>query len=457
MRNKFTSILTTLIASILAIAPVSAISGDTLDFYAHNHIYFYNPSGNSLVSCSSSLDERVLSILITNGYSKVAAAGIYGNMMHEGLGASTLLAHENDTDDLSDINTYHAQSGTITTENDIKNLDDPTVRHGLGLIQWSYERRVELLKALASRGLDQYARAWDDANGRYIYDNMTYTEMLSALGAETTNLILDVELDFLIKEHQSYVVSADDLAAQGLTNIAPGTSLKDALNTLSSPAAAAELFFSTSEMPSYTSFSGTPDNVHSSGRVASAEAGYILANSLSCITAGSSKLAETAINLAWPDKNHYRTVNPAFQEAVKSLGGATRNYCPNHKAGWTGSGELDYAQDCGVFISVVVRSSGVDPNFPVSGTMYEYAYMSTSGLWQEIENQHNTNNLLPGDIFVYNTGSEGHIYMYVGNGNIAHASLCNRTGNLTSIDWEGYTEYHDGTAYDYHIFRYVGA
>jgi len=454
MHNRITSIFATIIASVLAITPVSAISNDTLDFYANNHIYFYNPSGNSLISCSSSLDERVLSILITNGYSKIAAAGIYGNMMHEGLGASTLLAHENGTDDLSDINTYY--SDRIITENDVKNLDDPTVMHGLGLIQWSYERRVALLNALASRGLDQYARAWDDTTGRYVYDNMTYTEMLSALGTEITNLILDVELDFLIKEHQGYTVSADDLAAQGLTNITPGTSLKDALNSLRSPAAAAELFFSTSEMPKYTSFSDAPDSVQGSGRIASAEAGYNLANNLSCTNTGSSKLAETAINLAWPDKNHYHTVNPAFQEAVKELGGATRNHCPSHKAGWVGSRELDYAQDCGVFVSVVVRSSGVDPNFPVSGTMFEYEYMRTSNLWQEIENQHNTNNLLPGDIFVYNTGSEGHIYMYVGNGNIAHASLCNRTGNLTSIDWEGYTEHHNGIAYDYHIFRYIG-
>lgn len=455
MRNKIASIFATIVASVLAITPVSAISNDTLDFYANNHIYFYNPSGNSLISCSSSLDERVLSTLITNGYSKIAAAGIYGNMMHEGLGASTLLAHENGTDDLSDIDTYY--SDRIITENDVKNLDDPTVMHGLGLIQWSYERRVALLNALAARGLDQYARAWDDATGRYVYDTMTYTEMLSALGTETTNLILDVELDFFVKEHQSYTVSADDLAAQGLSHIAPGTSLKDALNTLSSPAAAAELFFSTSEMPNYTSFAGTPDDVQSSGRIASAEAGYNLASNLSCTNVGSSKLAETAINLAWPDKDHYRAVNPAFQDAVRKLGGASRNYCPNHKSGWSGSRELDYAQDCGVFVSVVVRASGIDPNFPVSGTMYEYEYMRSSNLWQEIANQHNTNNLLPGDIFVYNTGSEGHIYMYVGNGNIAHASLCNRTGNLTSIDWEGYTEYHNGGAYDYHIFRYIGA
>ena len=154
---------------------------------------------------------------------------------------------------------------------------------------------------------------------------------------------------------------------------------------------------------------------------------------------GGELIAQVARDLAWPDNNHHSVVKPEFAEAAKKVGSPTN---------------LDFAQDCGHFVSVVVRYAEIDGEYPEGGTPNFESHMHKSDLWEEIANNGSEETLKPGDIFVRNTGSGGfgsdiypaagfgaggHIYIYLGENEIASASLGSRTGNLDKgIDFSNY-------------------
>lgn len=166
---------------------------------------------------------------------------------------------------------------------------------------------------------------------------------------------------------------------------------------------------------------------------------------------GNSSIAETAVNLAWPNSDGtcesnngpinwasnksacYSTVKPSYKEAVVSQ---------------VGDKGLSYYQDCGHFVSAVIHATGLDPSFPTSGSSIMLNYLASHPeKWAPVENLGNTSNLQPGDIFVL----PGHIMIYTGDtssfGNNASASLGQRTGNMGSI----YFQDSRGT---YNIYRY---
>ena len=157
---------------------------------------------------------------------------------------------------------------------------------------------------------------------------------------------------------------------------------------------------------------------------------------------GGGSIVDAALRLAWPDKSHPDEVKPEFLEAAKALGQSTRSYCS------VSSRELDYAQDCAIFVSVVVRTAGVDPDYPEGYTGSLLDHMSNSSLWEEIPNHHSEDNLQPGDVFVVHKGAggSGHTFIYIGNGQIASASLCSYTGQIQNV-------YFSDSRGDYHIFR----
>lgn len=99
--------------------------------------------------------------------------------------------------------------------------------------------------------------------------------------------------------------------------------------------------------------------------------------------------------------------------------------------------------DCGRFVSVVMRSSKVDSEFPEAGTDAQVNYMRSSPRYIEVTNQE----LEPGDILVYNSGVRGdgdytgHIMIYTGaNGTYVavDASLGQRVPSVreqSNIEW----------------------
>ena len=149
---------------------------------------------------------------------------------------------------------------------------------------------------------------------------------------------------------------------------------------------------------------------------------------------GGEAIAATAKALAWPDENHHGEIKPEYAQAANEVGLSSFGV------------NLSEAQDCGHFVSVAVRKSGVDTEFPGGGTPNMEAHMHGSSLWEEITNTGSESNLKPGDVFVANSGSGGfgssvypsagfgaggHIFIYLGGAEkTASASLYTRTGNL---------------------------
>lgn len=165
-------------------------------------------------------------------------------------------------------------------------------------------------------------------------------------------------------------------------------------------------------------------------------------NTNSC---GGARIAEVARELAWPDDNHHKDIKPEYAKAATEVGIAS---AATNWDGWAGG-----AADCGRFVAVVVRKAA-DPDYPACCTGPLQQYMSTSSSWEEIPNNNSEDNMKPGDVMVVNTGNgegaNGHIYIYLGNGEQASASLNGYTGKIK----QGVT-YTDSRG-SYHIFRYVG-
>lgn len=83
--------------------------------------------------------------------------------------------------------------------------------------------------------------------------------------------------------------------------------------------------------------------------------------------------------------------------------------------------------DCGKYVSTVMRASGADPDYPPAGTSIQRNYVINSSKYTII-NTKSPSDLQPGDILVHSgTGSYGHTMIYIGDqgdGNVAvEASL----------------------------------
>lgn len=165
--------------------------------------------------------------------------------------------------------------------------------------------------------------------------------------------------------------------------------------------------------PSKLQFKVGPDSTASDSNVDSTTA---------CGDSGvvSGNIVQTALNLAWPT-NKGMTPKQEYLDAL-------RKYNP----GVNGA-------DCGVFISTVMKASGADPNYPVSGTNIQENYVRSHPEKYDVVNSvSSTADLQPGDILIVNAGSgagaDGHTYIFVGpqsNGlDEASASLNTRMPNL---------------------------
>ena len=126
-------------------APVWALTESQLNMFSQNNIVFYDPSCSKLVSYDGNVTvggglmaEKVWSGL-TSFLTPEQAAGAMGNMAHEGLMNPVL--HEE---------VFRGTNYDIFTDN--------TVSYGVGLIQWSWGRRVSMLESVLANNpeLKQY-------------------------------------------------------------------------------------------------------------------------------------------------------------------------------------------------------------------------------------------------------------------------------------------------------------
>ena len=117
-------------------------------------------------------------------------------------------------------------------------------------------------------------------------------------------------------------------------------------------------------------------------------------------------IVETAKGLAW-DSPVPRQSSPWSSKARPEFVTALKKY----NASLAGN-ESNYA-DCGVFVSTVMRASGVDPDFPPISTGVMKPYLEKSPKYK-VNTRPTLESLKPGDILIVHGGGGQHIEIYTG-------------------------------------------
>lgn len=160
----------------------------------------------------------------------------------------------------------------------------------------------------------------------------------------------------------------------------------------------------------------------------------------------------TVLKFAWPDHHNgpFSAQMPDYTEAVKK---------PYYHGGCGGN-------DCGGFVTTLMRESGWDPNYNKDGcnTTCQYNYLNDpANGWTDVTSTIQSNeNALPGDVLIYIVGG-GHTLVYVGdipgfNSKMASASYTESCSgsyyrspmadSVKDISW-----YINSSGKDYHVFR----
>ena len=151
-----------------------------------------------------------------------------------------------------------------------------------------------------------------------------------------------------------------------------------------------------------------------------------------------SRIAQTALSFSWPEPPE--DVIPPRNSFLATS--AYSSYITNYDSGAPYKGA-----DCGAFVGAVMRSSGADPNYPVSGTSEQQQYVENHpNLYTILYNVNSTKDLQVGDIAIVNLGSgngaDGHTYIYVGpqpgGYNEASASMNQRMPSLGQAIFQDY-------------------
>lgn len=184
--NRLWTLLT---AFLLCLTPLKAfaLTEAELDMYNRNGIYYYDPMSRT---CRQSGDISVYGTTVTEKIwtgltsfmTDEQAAGVMGNMAHES--GFNPAQHE-----MALLNEHQPGFDIGANSN---------ISYGLGLIQWSFGRRV---------GLVNYVKSQDPSMLTYLEDYKTYSytylngdQFLEIAGEEATNALISLELSYLKDE-----------------------------------------------------------------------------------------------------------------------------------------------------------------------------------------------------------------------------------------------------------------
>ena len=149
MKKEIKAIIAIILAALLIDQPAFAANKPgtgTLDYYNKNGIYYYNPSGDCETGTGSgratingnTAAEKIWSGLTSLGFTDEQAAGIMGNMQHESVSFNPA-QHEG-----SQYRKYWPM--------DLGSNGDKA--YGLGLIQWSFGRRINMYNYVKEQAPD---------------------------------------------------------------------------------------------------------------------------------------------------------------------------------------------------------------------------------------------------------------------------------------------------------------
>lgn len=251
---------------------------------------------------------------------------------------------------------FYAESGFNSDAHEVGN------DIGYGLAQWSFSRRIDLENFAKEKG--------------------------------TANSDIVMQIEFLTKEYNSSYKSKLD-----------GTSFKDSTDL----ARATESWMIIYEAPKMSP-ENDPARLNSK-RIPAAKSAYTLYNnsvsdgSLSNSSCPSGNMAVagdivgTALNFALTSpvangKTQKSDARDTYQKAKEEY---------NQSGDWT---------DCGVFVSTVMKASGVDTSYPV-GTSIQYKYVNDHPEKYIVIKNPSVSDLVPGDILI--STDVGHTILYTGS------------------------------------------
>lgn len=404
---KFLSL--TLLLTLTALTPsvhasVNYPAGRADEFQSSNALY-YNPTCSiSSYSGSVSVNGGTVAEMIWNALTSFLtpeqAAGVMGNMQSES-GLRPVI-HE-----------YGQNSSNILT--------DTQSAHGIGLIQWSFGRRVNMLN---------YVRQHNPSLLHYFTDRATYSNLspdqfLATAGQADTSALIGLEIEFLRSELEA--------------------NYRGIFST-SSVAEAATYFLEKVERPRNPYIQYHQNRLHqanafynqyASAGTASGSIGAVAAstNQRKTICRSSSNnligalrdngdINSVALALAWTTRHAWNDPSAAYRAAMESLG-------IWDGAGGNTDGKARLGGSCDVFVATVMRYSGADPNFPLYlGNQKPYLENNPN---YEVVRVNSNADLRAGDIRVEGRDL-GHIVMVVnradGSLGIASASHGERSGDV---------------------------
>lgn len=384
---------------LLALPPTQVFAArrlptDMLSFFANNDIFYYNPKGAARgAGCYSgeinvygtTVEEKIWTGL-TSFMTPEQAAGVMGNMISES--AFNPVRHET-----SFINKY-------------PNFDiasDSSTSYGIGLIQWSFGRRINVINHIKSVAPELLYYLDEE---RHTYGRLSGGKFIEAVSDDVSNALIAVELEFLkIELDKSYAT----------------------YYSIESVEEAAEYFLKQVERPALA---------HQPWRATRAQEYYdqLIDAHISdgsgtgnhCVNAGS--LQEYVLLFAWPDYHrapfHERT--EAYAEAI-SRRQAEGKYVGGSVKGIAGI-------DCGGFVTTLIQESGFDPEYNTNkGSAANQELWARENGWVLLNDNPratiDTSILQAGDVAFSDgsVGEAGHTFIYVGNiegfnSNIASAS-----------------------------------
>ena len=402
------------IGVVIGVGSVSAKSSLTADdeaMFSQNNILFYEPcvvngSGRALggeISINGATAEEKVWSGLASFLSDEQAAGIMGNIAQE-------------DGNYNPLRREVGQSG---------GLYNRATQMGLGLVQWSFGRRVDLLNHVKERDSSLLKYFEDDSLAQ-----LTGDELIKKLGDDTVNKLYQVEIEYLKYEIDK---SYKDYYKQ--------TVPEDA-------AVWFEVHFERAGVPNndYRKKKAREAFDKYAGKTISGSSG-VVGEDTACNAnlKGSKNINGAAVALAWPlgtdkEKWDYRQANglrghagwknpskwisgqatDAFNAAIEEVYKDRKSWgqCPRIGA------------SCDVFVGTSIRYSGYDEDWP-RGLGDQFAHVKAHpDLWETISNARGVAPQ-PGD--VVNTGTHTYIVVQDENGDFyrAEASLCDAFGRIS--------------------------
>lgn len=364
-------IIPVLFITLSILSPLQAFAAYDQTFYSNNNILFYNPGDTN--TCSSSNSNAVGSVSLQKSDT---LQHIFQTFLNDGFSAVQAAAIMGNLYRESSFNT-----GAVSSDG----------FNSYGIAQWTAGRKTNLENFAASQG-----KPANDLDTQLAFLFKEYTESyksrLDSSDFATSSDVAAATTAWMVKFESPLMYPAND----------PG-----ALNSVRIPAAQTIYGFYSSLAPATTSSSNTT-------------------NSTGCSAVGNGVVAgnivKTAIGLAQPNPVPNGTTQ--LSEATIAFQQAKAQYSPGSDP-----------TDCGGFVTTVMKSSGVDPNYQV-GTSIEYQYVQDHPEKYTVIHPKSVADLQPGDILI--TAAAGHTMIYVGSDGgqypAVDASLTQRIPSMRTID-----------------------